>query len=117
MQNVSWSDVGAERAGWNFANSADVVNTARGTRLDFTVFVKHDVWRQVAGEIDAVAIGQVMLQSALIRGGINLSQVVDASVGWASSAFGSMQQGNHHQIKKSNKKSTNNKKGEKSLPE
>ena len=79
-QNVGGSDGGAERASRDFANSADVVSAAGRTRRNFTFAVEFDVRRQVAGEIDAVAIGQVIFQSKLICGGVNLAKIVDASI-------------------------------------
>ena len=78
---MGWRDGGAKRAGWRFANFANVVSAAGGTRPNLTIRIELNVRRQVAGEIDAVAIRQVMFQSELIRGGINLAEVVDARSG------------------------------------
>ncbi len=64
-----------------FANSINVVNATGGTWRNFAVNKRATpVWRQVVGEIDVVAIGQVMFQSKLIGGGINYPEVVDAGV-------------------------------------
>jgi hypothetical protein len=57
-----------------------MVSAAGGTPRNLPVFVELDVWRQVAGKIDAIAIRQVIFQSELIRGGINLAKIVDAGV-------------------------------------
>ena len=77
---MGWHDVGAERTSWRLANSSNVINTAGRTRWNYSFAVEFDVGRQVAGEIDAVAVGQVMLQGELIRSGINLAEVVNAGV-------------------------------------
>jgi hypothetical protein len=57
-----------------------VISAARGTRRNFPGAVELDVRRQVAGEIDAGTIGQVVFQSKLTSGTINLAEVVDAGV-------------------------------------
>jgi hypothetical protein len=78
-QNVWWDGV-AQRASWCFSDFANVINAALRTSRNFPLIVKFDVRRQVVGEIYGVAIGQVMFQSKLICGGINLAKIVNASI-------------------------------------
>lgn len=73
-------DGGAERAGWNFTNSTDVIFAALRTRWNISFAIQLDVRRQVAGKIDRRVIGQIVFQGKLICGGINLAEVVDAGI-------------------------------------
>jgi len=72
---------GAQRAGWIVTNFFESVSAAGWTRQNFPTAVKFDVRSQIVREINGVTIGQVMFQGKLIRGGINLAQVVDAAEG------------------------------------
>ena len=78
-QNVGLGNVGAEGTRRNVANFFNRINAAGWTRRDFSRAGELDVIRQVAGEIDVVAIGQMIFQSELISGGINLMQIVDTT--------------------------------------
>ena len=58
-----------------------MINSTAGTRRDFPGAVQFDVRRQVVGKTDGLTIGLALLQGELIGGGINLTEVVDASIG------------------------------------
>ena len=67
-----------------------MVNATGWTRGNLAVAVEFDVRRQVVGEINPIAIRQVLFQSELIGGGINLAKVIDASVAFSSGAISSI---------------------------
>ena len=79
-QNVRWDSV-AQRASWFITDLFKSINSTRRTRRNFAVFVQYDVIGKIIWKVDSVAIGQVMFQSILIRGSINLAKVVDAGIG------------------------------------
>ena len=65
------SDGVAQCANRRLADFANIVNAALRTQWDFSGAVEFDVRRQVVGEVDAVAIPQMIGQSELVGCGIN----------------------------------------------
>ena len=80
-------DGGAERAGRNITNFFNDINSAGWTGWNFAIFVELDVRRQVAGIVDGFAVCLAVFQSKLIRSGINLTEIVDASIGRAAASI------------------------------
>ncbi|HEV2695692.1 MAG TPA: hypothetical protein VG347_22565 [Verrucomicrobiae bacterium] len=80
-QNVGRIHRIAERTCWHFANRANVICSTRRAGRNFIVPRQFDVWRQIRGKINGVTIGFIVLQRKLIGGGINLAEVIDASIG------------------------------------
>ena len=73
-------DGGAERAGRRSANFADAISSALWTTGNLSSAVQLDVRRQIVRKFDGGAIGQVIFQSELVRGGVNLAEIIDTSV-------------------------------------
>ena len=57
-----------------------MINAALGAPRNLSGAVQLDVRRQIVGESDGRAIGQMLFQSELVRGGINLTEIIDTSV-------------------------------------
>jgi len=87
-QNVGRGNGGAKRTSWNIADFFDAVHATFRARRNFAVFVELDVRCQVVGIVDGFAVCLAVFQSKLIRSGINLAKIIDATIGipcWAAS--------------------------------
>ena len=74
-------DRGAERAGRAVTNGAVGIATTSGARGNTAGGVQLDVGGEVTGIIDRGTSGFTGFQGEFIGGGINLAEVVDASIG------------------------------------
>jgi hypothetical protein len=63
---MGWRDIGAERTGWSFANSCNIVDATSRAWWHFPLAIGYYIGYQMVRETDAVALGQVMLQGKLI---------------------------------------------------
>ena len=76
------NNVGAEGTGWFIANLFKSISSARRTRWNFAKSVQFDVIGKIVWIVDGIAIGQVMFQSELIGGGVDLAEVADTIDCW-----------------------------------
>ena len=70
-----------KRAFGNLPDPPNAVATTAGTSGNFPCAVELDIRREVVGKMNGFTVGLALFQSKLVRSGINLTKVVDASVG------------------------------------